>query len=112
MTPELEQIRKALKAGDKATARALLPPLIKGQPTPDLWKLAAQACETKEDALKCLRKALQLDPYHSRANSLLLKLEDLKPPTLTEWERLTGGTLPMRFPVEPMPLKKVGTSAE
>lgn len=104
MTTNLKLIREALSGGDRATARALLPALIKTQPTPDLWVLAARACESQEDAVKCLRKALQLDPYHNRANNLLLKIDGLSAPTAAEWERLTARP---RLPVEEMPLKKI-----
>lgn len=89
MATDFERIREALNAGDKATARALLPPLIKTRPTADLWVMAARACETREDAIKCLRKALELDPYHNRANTLLLKIESMNAPTAADWERLT-----------------------
>jgi hypothetical protein len=94
MTTDFERIREALNAGDKATARALLPPLIKTRPTADLWVMAARACESKADAIKCLRKALDLDPYHNRANTLLLQIEKIDAPTSAEWERLTAPPRP------------------
>lgn len=94
MATDFERIREALNAGDKATARALLPPLIKTRPTADLWVMAARACETREDTIKCLRKALALDPYHNRANTLLLKVESMNAPTAAEWERLTTRETP------------------
>lgn len=105
MSTDLERIREALKAGDKQTARALLPPLIKTRPSADLWVLAARACESNEDAVKCLRKALQIDPYHNRANTLLLKLEGITPPTAAEWERLTTPPRPT-MTMEATPVKK------
>ena len=104
----LAPIREALRNGDKAAARRLLPPLIKAQPSADLWTLAAQACDKQEDAIKCLRKALELDPLHSRANRMLFKLEGAKPPTAEEWQRLTTQQ-PRSAPapkVDPIPLKK------
>ena len=110
MTADLESIRAALKNGDKATARRLLPPLLKAQPTADLWTLAALACEQKQDGIKCLRKALALDPLHTQANRLLFKWEGAKPPTAAEWERLTGDSaapLPEKIMAAPAPLKAV-----
>ncbi len=80
MPPDsLQPIRDALKAGDKPTAQRLLSPLLKTQPTADLWYLAAQACPTDEKALICLRKALELQPQHNGANRMLFKLEGAKP---------------------------------
>jgi hypothetical protein len=110
VTAELEPIRAALKNGDKATARQLLPPLLKAQPTADLWTLAALACEQKQDGIKCLRKALALDPLHTQANRLLFKWEGAKPPSADEWQRLTGDNtapLPEKITAKPLPLKKV-----
>lgn len=103
----LAPIREALKNGDKAVARRLLPTLLKTQPTADLWTLAAQACDKQEDAIKCLRKALELDSLHSQANRLLFKLEGAKPPSAEEWDRLTAQRARQALPAEPIPLKKV-----
>lgn len=102
----LAPIREALKNGDKAAARRLLPPLIKTQPSAELWTLAAQACDKQEDAIKCLRKALELDPLHSRANRMLFKLEGAKPPTAEEWDRLTAEQPRAAPHVDPISLKK------
>lgn len=107
MSADLEPIREALKNGDKAAARKLLPPLLKSQPSADLWTLAAQACESKADGIKCLRKALALDPYHNQANRLLFKWEGPKPPTAEEWDRLTAEKARAQLPAELIPLKKV-----
>lgn len=102
----LAPIHEALKNGDKAAARRLLPPLLKTQPSADLWVLAAQACEKQEDAIKCLRKALELDPLHSRANRLLYKLEGAKPPSAEQRERLAEERERSHPPVKPIPLKR------
>jgi hypothetical protein len=107
---DLEPIRAALKNGDKAAARQLLPPLLKAQPSADLWTLAALACDRKEDGIKCLRKALVLDSLHTQANRLLFKWEGAKPPTADEWDRLTGENAVPRaekITAAPVPLKKV-----
>ncbi|MFN8531729.1 MAG: hypothetical protein U0670_24245 [Anaerolineae bacterium] len=79
MPPDLQPIKDALAAGDKKTAQQLIRPLLQAQPTADLWVLAAQACATKEASINCLRRALALDPYHTQANCLLLKVEGVKP---------------------------------
>src|SRR5690606_31210837 len=70
----------------------------------------ALACEQKQDGIKCLRKALALDPLHTQANRLLFKWEGAKPPTAEEWGRLTGDTgapLPEKRTAAPVPLKAV-----
>lgn len=80
MPPDpLQPIRAALKAGDKQAAQQRLSPLLKTQPTAELWYLAAQACATSEKAIFCLRKALELEPQHGGANRLLFKLEGALP---------------------------------
>jgi hypothetical protein len=58
--------------------------MLKNQPGADAWYLAAQACESKEKAIYCLRRALDLQPQHSAANRLLFRLEGAKPPTVRE----------------------------
>ncbi len=80
MPPDLLPIQAALKADNKKTAQVLLRPLLK-QPTADIWVLAAQACESREQAISCLRRALELEPLHTQANRLLFKLEGAKPLT-------------------------------
>lgn len=96
-----QPIRDALKAGDKQTAGRLLTPLIRSEPTAEIWYLAAQACPTKAKAITCLRRALELDPFHNGANRLLFKLEGAKPST--EEEQPTVEVLAADLP----PLKPV-----
>jgi len=83
MAANLQPIRDALTAGDKKKAQELLRPLLR-QPTPELWVLASKACATREQAIDCLRRALALDPYHTDANRLLLKLEGARPGGIPE----------------------------
>src|SRR4051812_19480811 len=83
-TETLQPVRVALKAGDKKTAQRLLSPLLKVQPSADTWTLAAMACSNDEKAIYCLRQALELQPQHSAANRMLLKLEGVKPIPITE----------------------------
>jgi hypothetical protein len=80
-TDPLQQVREALKAGDRKTAQEILRPHLQYQPTAEMWYLAAQACATDEKAIQCLRKALELQPQHSGANRMLLKLEGAVPKT-------------------------------
>ena len=77
----LQPIRDTLKAGDKKAAQRSLRRLLRTQPTADAWVLAAQSCGKKDEAIFCLKQALKLQPQHSRANRLLLRLEGAKPPT-------------------------------
>ncbi len=102
----LQQIREALKAGDKKTAQELLRPQLQYQPTAELWYLAAQACATDEKAIQCLRKALELQPQHSGANRMLHKLEGAIPKTVEVPPPLKLDA-PTLEKLTEMPLKKV-----
>jgi len=111
MTVDLEPIHAALKAGDKAGARRLLTLILTAHPSADVWVLAARACDTDEAAIKCLRKALALDPFHTNANRLLLKLEGAIPPEAIRREReermaafATGEQLRQALPPQANPL--------
>jgi hypothetical protein len=99
-TETLQPVRVALKAGDKKTAQRLLSPLLKVQPSADTWTLAAMACSNDEKAIYCLRQALELQPQHSAANRMLLKLEGVKPIPITEQPSL-------EVLAQDVPLKKV-----
>jgi hypothetical protein len=79
----LQQVREALKAGDKKTAQEILRPHLQYKPSAEMWFLAAQACATDEKAIQCLRRALELQPQHSGANRMLHKLEGAVPKTAT-----------------------------
>jgi hypothetical protein len=85
--PALVPVREALAAGDKAQARALLTPILRTTPSADAWVLAARACDTDEQAIRCLRRALELDMYHTDANRLLLKLEGVRPSEIVQREQ-------------------------
>lgn len=75
----LNEVRAALKAGDKPEARRLLRPILKDAPTADAWVLAARVAPTREGAIASLRKALDIDPFHGDANRYLSRLEGDKP---------------------------------
>lgn len=64
---DLNAIQTALQSGDKRLARQLLRPLLDTAPTADLWYLASTACESTEQEIGCLRRALKLDPQHPAA---------------------------------------------
>lgn len=73
--PNLHQVQAALKAGDKAAARQLIKKVLQTAPSAEGWYLAAHAMDDNAQAIKCLKKALELDPWHNAANRYLLKLE-------------------------------------
>lgn len=75
---QIQYIEKLIKSGQKAEARDLLQGLMKKKASADLWVLMAIASESREDAIVALRKALDLDAMHSKANRLLLKIEGSK----------------------------------
>lgn len=103
-------IREALKAGDKQAAQKLLPPILRDQPSADAWYLAAQACETKDKAIICLRRALDLQPQHSGANRLLFKLEGAKPASAPAEPVSIAADVPLKAVKRAKPVaKKRGT---
>jgi hypothetical protein len=101
----LQLIQEALKAGDKKTAQMLLRPLIKAEPTAEVWYLSALACGTDEKAIYCLRQALELEAQHSGAKRMLLKLEGVQPNAAVELSIEEQPSLDMLAP--DVPLKKV-----
>ncbi len=74
----LNQAATLLKVGDKAAARHILKPLLQQNPTADAWYLAANAMESKEQAISCLKQALTLDEWHNKANAMLTQLEQVE----------------------------------
>jgi hypothetical protein len=72
-------------------------------PNADLWALAAQACDDREQAIRCLRRALEIDPWHGQANRLLLKIEGARP--LAE-QRRESKPMPAIVPIDDAPLAK------
>lgn len=79
MTQSLRDAALALQAGDKASARRLLSGMLKTNPTADAWYLAAHATDDPAVQIRCLKKALALDEWHSKANRMLAQLE-IPPP--------------------------------
>ena len=71
----INQIKQAIKAGDTAKAKQLLKPILKENPSADAWTLAAYIMDDPQQQIKCLRKALSLDEWHSEANRMLYNLE-------------------------------------
>jgi len=73
MNDELQPIRDALRDSDKQRAQELLRPLL-SNPTAEIWYLAANASTTRDKAIANLKRALALDPWHTRSDRMLLKL--------------------------------------
>lgn len=76
MEETLSAIHQALQSGDKRQARRLLRPLLEA-PTPDLWFLASQTCDTSDQELGCLRQALKLDSKYGPARQRYTELRDI-----------------------------------
>jgi hypothetical protein len=72
----IKQIELALQRGDKATARELLPDVLKSNPTADLYYMAARVATSREQATKFLQQAIKIDPYHDKANTMMERLDD------------------------------------
>ncbi|MFW5709095.1 MAG: hypothetical protein ACOCX5_02625 [Chloroflexota bacterium] len=78
MSEALNQVKRAIRQGDKQQARVLLKPLLKENPSADAWTLAAMVTDTREQAIKCLKRALAIDEWHTDANRMLSQLEQIK----------------------------------
>lgn len=99
MADQLEQIRNLIDSGDLSQARQLLKPLLKQNPSAEAWFLAARTMPTQEQAVACLRRALEIDALHSGANRMLYKLEGVK--SIRELQREQAAV--SRTDSEPLP---------
>lgn len=91
----LETIKQAIRDGDKKKARELAASYLKhNKNDADVWYLAARLATNKTQAIVCLEKAIQIDPFHESANSFLEKLtsEDEQPKSNTVKEKRTQST--------------------
>lgn len=77
MNDGLRSVQNALNQGDKATARQLLQPILRNNPTANAWVLAAFAAEAPNEVMHNLAHALQLDPDHPQANKMAREFEDM-----------------------------------
>lgn len=121
MDDQLKQAAEAIKAGNKARARQVLKSVLKDSPSAEAWYLAANAMESNEQAIACLKKALTIDEWHSASNRMLLKLEQVesiitrKPlgssevPTGREDDEVAPVEKPRTAPVRPVTPRKVVT---
>jgi WD40 repeat protein len=74
--PVLNEAIKAIKAGDKATGRALLSELARTQPQNEtVWMWLAVAVEDSAQKREYLRRTLQLNPDNVTAKQALARLE-------------------------------------
>jgi len=92
--PDIQKIQQALDAGHKKTASELVKDHLRNDPTADGWYLAATMTSNRDSKIKYLRKALELDEWHTQANRLLHKVEGKAPENPitfeTEWNKKTG----------------------
>jgi serine/threonine-protein kinase len=70
----------------------------------DDWYAAAVDAAQRERAIDCLKRALELDPWHSKANRLLMQLEKGKPVSVKP-ER-AAPSIPAPLVEDVQPLKK------
>ena len=73
----LQQIRKALKQGDKATGRRLLEQLLESNPNSEtawLW-MSTTTVDDPEQEQACLRKVLEINPNNERAQRRWFELQ-------------------------------------
>ncbi len=105
MDKELRQVAAALKADDKAAARRMMKAILQDNPTADAWVMASHTMDQDTQKIRCLKKALELDPWHTDANRLILKLEETKSilhrpalaqdPTATQTQEISAATTPL-----------------
>lgn len=89
----LEDVRAALGRGDKATARQIVDLVLKANPTVEGWLLAAQAVETRDDAIACLQMGLRLDPANAEVRAQLQQL-GVTPPSVPASEAVPTPSAP------------------
>jgi hypothetical protein len=72
---DLKQAAQLIKAGQKAEARKIVGALLKREPeNDDAWYYAAMLSDAPEQRAKFLQKALDLNPFHERADAALKKI--------------------------------------
>jgi len=96
MSENLDPVHAALQAGNKAEARQLLRPLLKGEATAEAWYVAALAVDKKKQAIECLRRALEVDPWHVEANRLIHRLQEVKPIDARQQPESAGNSQPLQ----------------
>ncbi len=69
-------VRTAIQTGDKAHARDLLREILKTSPTADAWFLAAQVATSREQCVRFLEKAVEVDPFHDGASATLDRMKN------------------------------------
>lgn len=74
-TVTIDDVRIAFyQENDKKRAVQLLQSVLSRNPTADAWYLAANLTSNEQQAVKCLRQALLLDPKHRMARTMLQQL--------------------------------------
>jgi hypothetical protein len=90
MVDPIEQVKRAIREGDKAKARQMLKKLLRVQPSADAWTLAAIVSDDKAQKIKALQRALTIDEWHTTANRMLMELQDVKSASERGYEVDTG----------------------
>jgi hypothetical protein len=75
MASDVTIIQAAIQLGDKKAARRMLRPLLDSNPSAELWYLAACPCESADQEIGCLRRALKLDAQYAPARARYRKLK-------------------------------------
>lgn len=93
MPDALTIVREEIAKGHVVRARKILRMLLDETPTAPLWYLASTICETPDQELNCLKKALKLDPNHMHARERYIELkksrrEEMMPPLMVLVEDL------------------------
>lgn len=71
----LDEVKAKIKQGQTTEARQLLKQHLRSNPEDaEAWFLAARVSSTKEQAISCLKKAIDLDPFNDLAVNQLNRL--------------------------------------
>lgn len=74
--PRIQQAVQFIKSGDKAKARPITEALVREHPeVANLWYLAAMAASDKNEMVRLLNRALQIEPGHVKAKQALDRLD-------------------------------------
>lgn len=85
----LVDVQLAIKQGDEREARTLLKDLLAQAPSADAWYMAAQMSTDPESIVRCLNRALLIDPNHTASQRKLDQMgKKRQAATRTIWQEI------------------------
>jgi tetratricopeptide (TPR) repeat protein len=90
LSPELQSVVDAAKAGQLAEARSMLKQILREDQTNEMaWFLYSQIADNRANAIVSLQKVLAINPYNERARKMLDQMqpkEEPKPDSTKPWD--------------------------